>query len=143
MNSVYLIGSLRNPEVPRVAERLRRAGFSVFEEWHSAGPDADRHFLAYAKARGWDYATALKSDAARNIFEFDKRHIAEASIGVLLMPAGRSGHLELGVMHGWGKATYVLFDEYPTDRIDQMYAFSDGVFDDVDALVAEMLRRHA
>ncbi len=141
--SVYLIGSLRNPEVPRVAERLRRAAFSVFEEWHSAGPTADSDFLAYAKTRGWNYADALRSDASRNIFEFDKRHMEASNIGVLLLPAGRSGHLELGVMHGWGKPTYVLHDTYPTDRIDHMYRFADGVFDDVEDLVAHLLREHA
>ena len=33
MRSIYLIGYLRNPEVPKVAEKLRIAGFEVFDDW--------------------------------------------------------------------------------------------------------------
>jgi len=38
---LYLIGSLRNPRVPEVAEILRWNGHLVFDDWYAAGPEAD------------------------------------------------------------------------------------------------------
>ena len=35
---VYLIGSLRNPKVPKIAEKIRALGFEVFDDWFAAGP---------------------------------------------------------------------------------------------------------
>jgi hypothetical protein len=142
VNSIYLIGSLRNAELPRVGEYLREIGFDVFDEWYSAGPEADDAFWRYAQARGWDYGMALKSYAARNIYAFDRTHIDRQNIGVLLMPAGRSGHLELGYMIGCGKPGYVLFDK-TQERFDQMYQFTDGVFFDRKELGRVLLERHA
>ena len=34
---VYLIGSLRNPEVPQIANKIRELGFEVFDDWHPNG----------------------------------------------------------------------------------------------------------
>jgi hypothetical protein len=50
------------------------------------------------------------------------------------MPAGRSGHLELGYMKGRGKKTYVLFDKEP-ERWDVMYRFADAVCFSNDELI--------
>ena len=39
---IYLIGSLRNEEVPKLARRLREAlNVEVFDDWFSPGPKAD------------------------------------------------------------------------------------------------------
>ena len=53
---------------------------------------------------------------------------------VLVLPAGKSGHLELGFMAGMGRKTYVLYQEEP-ERWDLMYKFADGVFIDQDELI--------
>jgi nucleoside 2-deoxyribosyltransferase len=135
MTSIYLIGSLRNDKVPELAEELRKEGFSVFDQWHAAGPEADDWYYKYAKARGWSYSEALDSHFARHVFLFDKTHIDAADIGVLLMPAGRSGHIELGYMLGRGKPGFVLFPEEP-ERFDQMYQFTSGVYFDLASLIA-------
>lgn len=36
MTSIYIIGSLRNPQVPKVAKALRLYGFEVFDDWYAA-----------------------------------------------------------------------------------------------------------
>ena len=56
------------------------------------------------------------------MFEFDHHHIDRADIGVLIMPAGKSGHLELGYMIGQGKPCFIYFEEEP-ERWDVMYQF--------------------
>ena len=127
MPIIYLIGSLRNPQIPELGIFLREAGFEVFDDWFAAGPIADDSWQEYEKNKGTHYKEALKGHAARHVFEFDHYHLNRVDIGVLVLPAGKSGHLELGYLAGQGKPTYVLFDKEP-DRWDVMYQFSEDVF---------------
>lgn len=136
--SIYLVGSLRNPEVPLLAQALRAEGHDVFDDWYSAGPEADERWQEYELTRGRSYVEALAGAHARNVFEFDKRHIEQADTVILVMPAGKSAHLELGWAAGQGKTTYVLLDGEP-ERFDIMYRFVDGVFYDTAELI-EALR---
>src|SRR3990167_1431867 len=134
---IYLIGSLRNPEIPSIGQKIRQAGFEVFDEWFSAGPEADDYFKKYHVELGIPYDQALKGHAAKHIFNFDKRHLDRADMAVLTMPAGRSGHLELGYMAGKGKPTFVLLEE-GNDRWDLMLQFADGVFFSLERLIESL-----
>ena len=60
MKTLYLIGSLRNPEVPSVGAVLRNIGYDVFDDWHAAGPTADDSWKEYEEARGHNYRQALE-----------------------------------------------------------------------------------
>jgi nucleoside 2-deoxyribosyltransferase len=133
---IYLIGSLRNPEIPKVAAKLRSAGLEVFDDWYSAGEFADDSWRDYEKARGHDFKTALKGYAAKNVYNFDLRHLERADAVVLVLPAGRSGHLELGYSIGRGKPGYILLDS--PDRWDVMYQFADLVTDNLDEVVMDL-----
>ena len=133
MPCIYLIGSLRNPEVPTHATYLRALGFEVFDDWYAAGPIADDSWQAYEKSRGTTYEDALNGFAAKHVFDFDFLHLKRVDAGVLVMPAGKTAHLELGFLVGLLKPTYVLFDKEP-DRWDVMYAFTKGVFFDIKKL---------
>ena len=55
------------------------------------------------------------------------------------MPAGKSGHLELGYIIGRGKPGYILFDEVP-ERYEMMVQFCTAVFFDREALLEELRR---
>ena len=136
---IYLIGSLRNKEVPNVAKTLREAGFDVFDDWYAAGPEADDYWRDYEKSRGHSYNEALQGWSARHVFEFDMEHLQRSDYVILLMPCGRSGHTELGWAIGRGKKGFVLYPEEP-DRFDVMYRFTDGVFCGENGL-AELVER--
>lgn len=133
---VYLIGSLRNPKIPAITKQLVNTGFEVFSEWYGAGERADDAFKEYHQFLGRSYQDALKTDAARTIFEFDKDHIEASDTVILIAPAGKSGHLELGYALGRGKKGYYLLDD--PDRWDIMLQFCDGVFDNMDDLIKEL-----
>jgi hypothetical protein len=137
IKSIYIIGALRNPEIPKFANELAALGFEAFADWYSAGPDADDFLRDYSKARGLNYKQTLQSYAARHIFEFDKFHIDRCDAAVMLMPAGKSGHLELGYAVGSGKLGYVLFDKEP-ERVDVMYQFATEIFFDRGELLAKL-----
>ena len=133
---VYLIGSLRNPNIPKIAKKIRKLGFDVFDDWYPAGPKADDHWRDYEKAKGHNYEEALMGYAACHVYEFDKKHLDECDIGILCMPAGRSGHLEAGYLRGMGKKVYILRDD--PERWDVMYKFAHGVFDNFEKLEKEL-----
>lgn len=137
---VYIIGSLRNPKIPELGNALRAEGMYAFDDWFGAGHEADDQWLLYEKTRGRSYGEALYGEAAAHIFNFDKDHLDRSDAGVLVMPAGKSGHLELGYLAGKGKETYVLFDGEP-ERWDCMYQFANKVFFNQDELVSYLKGR--
>ena len=124
---IYLIGSLQNPQVPEIANEIRKAtGEEVFDDWYAAGPEADDYWRDYEKSRGRSYKEGLQGLAARHVFDFDLQHLNRSTRGVLILPAGRSGHLELGYIIGQGKPGYILLDN--PDRWDVMYRFATVCF---------------
>lgn len=138
---VYLIGSLRNPAIPGIANTLEQQGFEVFSDWFAAGEIADDSWQKYETERGRSYKDALSGYAARHVFRFDMFHLSRADMGLLVLPAGKSGHLELGFMVGSGKPCYVLFDKEP-DRWDVMYQFAKEIFFNTDELTDTLKRNH-
>lgn len=131
---VYVIGSLRNKEIPKIASDLRGLGLDVFDDWYSAGPEADDYLRDYYRDRGLSYSEVLKSYSARHIFEFDKKHLDRCDCAVMVMPAGKSGHLELGYVIGRGKPGYILMDGEP-ERVDIMHQFATKVFMDKEEML--------
>jgi hypothetical protein len=137
---IYLIGSLRNPEVPKVANKLRDAGLEVFDDWYSAGPEADDKWRDYEKGRGRSYMEALAGAAAKNVFQFDKRNLERATSVILVLPAGKSGHLELGWSLGRGVRGYILLDS--PERWDVMYQFADLVTDKLEDIIMDICQKY-
>lgn len=126
MTSIYLIGSLRNREVIKLGNELRKRGFDPFDSWIAAGPEADDYWMDYANQRGLSYKEALNDYSARNVFEFDRSHLDRCDCAVLVLPAGKSAHIEMGYMVGSGKFVFVYFPSVP-DRYDVMYNFATEV----------------
>lgn len=134
MKSVYLIGSLRNDKIPQVGNLLRDNGWDAFDDWYGAGHEADDKWRDYERLRGREHKDSLYSYAARHVFEFDKRHLDRCDLAILVMPAGKSGHLELGYFVGTGKPGFILFDSVP-ERYDVMHQFADAVFTNNEELI--------
>lgn len=132
---VYIAGSLRSKTITDVHLALQAGGCGeVFSSWFTAGPEADDYWKTYEQTMGFTYRQALKRPAAQNVFHFDKRHIDASEAFVLVCPAGKSAHLELGYHLGKGKPGYILLD--PDDvRWDVMYNFATGVTDSVEELI--------
>ena len=139
---IYVIGSLRNKIVPDMANKLRVANkdWEIFDSWYSPGPHADDYLRDYCKGKGLSYKQTLQDYAANHIYEFDKKHIKRATDVVMIMPAGKSGHLELGWGLGQGKRGYIFFSETPK-RVDVMYQFATDIFFNFEELVEE-LKKH-
>lgn len=122
---LYLIGSLRNNRIPELANSIRRQyqDVEVFDDWFAAGPEADDHWKSYEQSRGRTYEEALSGYAAKNVFNFDRTHLNRATHALLVLPAGKSGHMEvMYAQYSVGAKTAILLD--PDDvRWDVMYQF--------------------
>lgn len=140
MPKLYLIGSLRNPEVPNVANKIEQeTGWEVFDDWYSAGPEADDYWKEHQRLRGRNYEEALRGYAARHVFNFDRHHLDTCDAGLLLLPAGRSGHLELGYLAGRNTPTIILLDQETEDnRWDVMTQFAGLVTNNLDQVYASL-----
>lgn len=133
---IYLIGSLRGQRVPEVAQDLRELGYAVFDDWYAVGPEADDYWRTYEKNKGNTYLQGLAGAAAINVYNFDKRHLDAATCAVLVAPAGKSAHLELGYILGSGKRGFILLDEEEPERWDIMYKFATGITHTISELAA-------
>jgi hypothetical protein len=135
---IYVMGSLRNPKVPEIVRSMRLAGIvDTWAEWFAAGDGADDAWRDYEQSQGRSYIEALDGDAAQHVFEFDFDHLRDADAVVLVAPAGKSAHLELGWALGHGKPGYILLDGEP-ERWDVMALFATGIFESLSDLIREL-----
>lgn len=145
MASVYCIGSLREPQVLSVAATLRAQGHDVFDCWYAAGREADDEWQRYTKQRNQTFEQALRDHPAQHVFTYDKRHLTRCDAAVLVMPAGKSAHLELGWFIGRREGCgypgngFIFLPEEP-ERFDCMYAFATRVCIGIDELVVALAK---
>jgi len=58
-----------------------------------------------------------KSDAIREIFEVDMRALRESEALILLLPAGKSSHVEAGAAYGMGKRCILVGEQKETESL--------------------------
>lgn len=133
---IYVIGSLSNPRVEEVADALRAAGIDAFDQWRAAQGD---YWADYAKRKGLSFREAIKLDFVETAFQFDLKYLKLAEAAVMVMPAGRSGGIELGWMLGQGKRGYILYDGEP-ERPDLMAKLATAVCFSIEELIQELKR---
>jgi hypothetical protein len=114
---IYLASSWRNEQQPGLVSRLREANHSVYDFRNPLGEGPDTGFAWDKIDSAWQhwtpsqYKDALNTAQARAGFLFDARAMLDSDACVLLMPSGRSAHVEFGWMLGRGKLGYVLLSE--------------------------------
>ena len=120
MAKVYLASSWSNEEQPHYVRLLREHGHQVYDfrraglTWSKVGSDYERWSARQYKAH-------LRTSLAAHIFQNNLRGMKWAHVGVLLLPCGRSAHLELGWMAGRGKYTIIISsNDQKLDLMDKL-----------------------
>ncbi len=109
---IYLASSWRNRDQPAAVAALRHAGHDVYDFRNPPGgiPHGFRWSELDPNWESWSaaaYREKLHSPLAQTGFNSDFAGMKWADVGVLLLPCGRSAHLELGWMAGAGKRTII------------------------------------
>ena len=126
MNRIYVAGSLKSPRPREIANLLRENGHEVFDDWHACGWNADKECQSYEHERGRSFREALKGRFATHGFEFDRMNMEACDIFILVLPAGKSAHMELMYCQGIGKQGIIYMDDEPAEW-DLMYKFVDVI----------------
>lgn len=112
---IYVASSWRNPMQQGVVYTLRAAGFEVYD-FKNPRP-GDKGFAWSEIDPDWqdwtpeEFVEALDHPVARAGYESDFDAMEWADTFVLVMPCGRSAHLELGWAVGAGKRTAIVLDD--------------------------------
>jgi len=120
---VYIIGSLRNPEIPHIGNALRALGIEAIDNWFAASERADSAWQEYSTLRQRSFSEALESREAKHVFNFDRAYLNLSDAVVLVYPAGKSAGLEFGYAIGQGLSGYILIEQ-DVDRYDVMLQFA-------------------
>lgn len=111
---LYVASSWRNPIQPEVVDALRKAGHEVYD---FRNPKPGNHGFRWSdidpEYKNWDsrsFRAALGHPIAEAGFALDWNAMQWAEGGVLVLPSGRSAHLEAGYFVGAGKPLFILLD---------------------------------
>lgn len=115
MAKIYVASSWRNPFQQQVVEYLRNSGNEVYDfrnpepgntgfAWSAIDPD----WLKWTPER---FRDALAHPIAQEGYGFDFRAMEWADQCVLVLPCGRSAHLEAGWFTGKGKPLTIFTPE--------------------------------
>lgn len=112
---IYVASSWRNTMQPDVVATLLNAGHEVYDfknppgrtgfAWTQVHQEISKEF----DVRSIDgYLAAMQTDVAKAGFASDKAALDWCDTCILVLPCGRSAHLEAGYTAGQGKDTYFL-----------------------------------
>jgi hypothetical protein len=121
---IYVASSWRNLTQPQVVESLRGDGHQVYDfknprpgncgfSWSSIDPN-------WANWTPEEYRAALDHPISKGGFASDFNAMKWADTFVLVLPCGRSAHLELGWACGQGKQTIVLLEKMEPELMVKM-----------------------
>jgi hypothetical protein len=125
---IYVASSWRNYAQPAIVHLLRRCGHDVYDFKNPDVSDSGFHWSEIDPLwKGWSSAEFIKGldhPVARAGFAKDLDAMLWADAFVLVMPCGRSAHLELGWAVGAGKKTVILLG---SGEPELMYKMADHV----------------
>lgn len=134
---IYVASSWRNAVQPSVVAALRECGHDVYDFRHPNPGDDGFHLSEIdPNYRAWsarEYRTALAHPLSDSGFKSDFDAMRWADTGVLVLPCGRSAHLEAGYFVGAGKPLYILLAD--ENEPELMYKMATAIHIDFTGLI--------
>lgn len=126
---IYVASSWRNQFQPTIVKALREAGYEVYDfrdpapgntgfQWSEIDPD----WVSWTTV---GFRKALEHPIAEAGFESDMTALEECDLCVIVLPCGRSAHLELGFAAGAGKPTIIYSPDAHEPEL--MYKMCDSI----------------
>jgi len=135
---IYLASSWRNHLQAMHVAALREAGFDVYDFRNPEPGNTGFRWTDVALQKTFttaEYHKALTHPIAEKGFALDYGAMKAADAGVLLLPSGRSAHIEAGYFVGAGKPLFIIgLVEEP----ELMYKMATKICTTVDSLIHEL-----
>ncbi len=138
MSKIYCASSWRNESQPGVVEALRKEAHEVYDFRHPAKGndgfswrDVDPAWEMWSPKQ---FRAGLEHPVARRGYLVDMAALTWCDTCVLILPCGRSGHLEAGWAKGKGKGVVAYVPKSMEPEL--MYS----MFDDIVTTMSELLR---
>jgi hypothetical protein len=141
---VYVASSWRNERQQEVVRVLREVGHVVYDFRNPEPGDPGFGWRQCATEAQLKDPRAFRDEVlthplARAGFDKDMRALAHADATVLVLPCGRSAHLELGYATGDNQLTVVLLDD-PMSEPELMYLMNSSICVSLDEVVRRLAR---
>ncbi|MCG8400870.1 MAG: hypothetical protein MJA84_04660 [Firmicutes bacterium] len=134
---IYVASSWRNEQLVRAfAKFLRDAGLEVDDFTDNSRGRFVFHYSELGNIDELDAINFLKDERSQRAFHEDKKWIDWADALVLILPAGKSAHLEAEYAKGRGKKLVIWQQAFPKGEFDVMYGFADLITDDPGQVLA-------
>lgn len=145
MSRIYIASSWKNKFQQQLVEELRKRGHKVYDFKHPYGRNdvpvwesvsvTQNLRSAYVEKclKGKDFKRMLLDRQSIKRFEEHFAAMQDADTCILLLPAGRSSHIEAGHMNGMGKRVFVM-DTSKEVTPELMYLALDDYFFDFEEL---------
>jgi len=142
---LYVASSWRNSHQQKVVSFLRQLEHEVYD---FRNPAANNNGFHWSEINGgwqaWtpqEFIDALSHPIAQNGFKCDADALAWADACILVLPSGRSAHLEAGWAIGQGKPTVV----YMPDQVEPelMYKFAKAIVTDMPSIQIALFDGHS
>ena len=137
---IYIASSWKNENtVKYVSSRLREAGHEVDCFADNSTGRYVFHFSEIGDRESLNAVNFLADERSQRAFLEDKKWLDWCDCVVMVLPAGKSTHLEAGYAKGCGKKLYI-FGQFPYGEFDVMYGFADKLIpnDNLSCLVEEL-----
>jgi hypothetical protein len=125
---IYVASSWRNERQPAVVQGLESAGHQVYDFRHPGAGARGFHWREIdLEWQGWSaaqYRDRIQHPIATQGFRSDMRALESCDCCVLVMPCGRSAHLEAGWAKGAGKRLVILLAD---GEPELMYRMADAL----------------
>lgn len=137
---IYVASSWRNDVQPHVVQALRRTGYAVYDFKNPRPGDHGFHWSDVDPLwKGWtpeQFIKGLASPIAEKGFKSDFDAMKESDTCVLVMPCGRSAHIEAGFFVQPGKKLFILLQGNAEPEL--MYKMANGIVPSIDELLVEL-----
>lgn len=130
--NIYIASSWKNETgVQILADFLRDEGFKVDAFVDKSNGRYVFHFSEIGDITELNAINFLEDERSQKAFYEDKKWLDWCDCCIVLLPAGKSTHLEAGYAKGQNKKLIIYRPEgFPMGEFDVMYGFADLLTDD-------------
>ncbi len=138
MKYQYFIASRwRNRDIVlELTTKLREKGKTVYcfmetkENFHKPEDDPEKAMQEFESIDNWQGHKLI-----RDIFEVDMKALRNAKTLLLLLPAGKSAHMEAGVAYGMGKKCIYIGEQ---KEAESLYLIFNEHYDTIDDFIMSL-----